>query len=322
MIVKITIQNLTPSILGHRPGKPCTPTHELIPSCQGLHNELWQLDWPYDGATLHPECWKIKIRLRGGWWTWAWAAGIEDGIWFHVGTIESALWGISLVEEGFQWSQWAIGDMESWKSVLIWALSWVCDRPHHRHVIQRPDIPLRYFNDCHGMCKAYSNQFCDDWNSLCEECGKDHQDLLLVVWGCRQDLSSAEQLTPSMCLHFSGKWIISTFAFITDIVHLALTKITCSHAAMQYSCITSVDSIYGFRTQWPMGIRRMAAWLLANDRFTCCTNVHKVSSNFPSCLIIVLPINLGMEESICSDWNNGFASPDKLLWHTTNGNER
>jgi hypothetical protein len=82
------------------------------------------------------------------------------------------------------------------------------------------------------MCEAYSNQFCDDWNSLCEECGKDHQDLSLVVWGCRQDLSSAEQLTPSMCLHFSGKWIISTIVFITDIVRQAFAKNTYSCAAM------------------------------------------------------------------------------------------
>ena len=144
----------------------------------------------------------------------------------------------------------------------------------------------------------------------------------MVVWGNRQDWSSPEKLRPSTCLHFSGKWIISTIVFIADIVHQALTKITCSRAAMVYRCKTSIDSIYGFRTQSPTEIRKMVAWLLAKDRFTCPTNVREVSSKFPSCLIVVLTINLGVQVSICSDWNCGSYSPDILLWHTTDGNER
>jgi len=89
--------------------------------------------------------------------------------------------------------------------------------------------------------------------------------------------------------------------FIADIVHQALAKITCSHAAMVYCCKTSIDSIDGFRTQSPTEIRTMVVWLLAQDRFTCPTNVCEVSSKFPSCLMVVLTINLGVQGSICSD---------------------
>ena len=89
--------------------------------------------------------------------------------------------------------------------------------------------------------------------------------------------------------------------FITDIVHQALAKITCSHAAMVYRCKTSIDSIYGFRTQSPTEMWKMVAWLLAKDRFTCPTNVREVSSKFPSCLIVVVMINLGVQVSICSN---------------------
>jgi len=89
--------------------------------------------------------------------------------------------------------------------------------------------------------------------------------------------------------------------FIGDIVHQALAKITCSCAAMVYRCKTTLDSIYGFRTQSPTEIRKMVAWLLAKDRFTCPTNLREVSSKFPSCLIVVLTINLGVQVLICSD---------------------
>jgi hypothetical protein len=89
--------------------------------------------------------------------------------------------------------------------------------------------------------------------------------------------------------------------FIADIVHQALAKITCSRAAMGYRCKTSIDTIYGFRTQSPTEIWRMVAWLLAMDRFTCPTNVREVSSKFPTCLIVILMINLGVQVLICSD---------------------
>jgi hypothetical protein len=89
--------------------------------------------------------------------------------------------------------------------------------------------------------------------------------------------------------------------FIADIVHQALAKITCSRAAMIYRCKTSIDSIYGFRTQSPTYIRTMVARLLAKDIITCPTNVREVSSKLPSCLIFVFMINLGVQGSICSN---------------------
>ena len=84
-------------------------------------------------------------------------------------------------------------------------------------------------------------------------------------------------------------------------MHQALAKSTCSCAAMVYRCKASIDSIYGSQTQSPTEIRKMVAWLLAKDRFTCPTNIHEVSSKFPLCLIIVLMINLGVQVSICSN---------------------
>ena len=45
----------------------------------------------------------------------------------------------------------------------------------------------------------------------------------------------------------------------------------------------------------------MVAWLLAKDRFSFPTNVHKVRSKFPFCLIVVLIINLGAQVLIGSD---------------------
>jgi len=61
-------------------------------------------------------------------------------------------------------------------------------------------------------------------------------------------LPALEKLRTSTWLHFGGKWIISTIGFITDIVHQTLAKIACSCGAMVYSCKTSINSIYGFRT--------------------------------------------------------------------------
>ena len=89
--------------------------------------------------------------------------------------------------------------------------------------------------------------------------------------------------------------------FITDIVHQALAKITCSCVAMAYRCKISIDSIYGFRTKSPTEIRKMVAWPLAKDRFTCPTNIRELGSKFPSSLIVVVTITLGVQASICSD---------------------
>jgi len=66
---------------------------------------------------------------------------------------------------------------------------------------------------------------------------------------------------------------------------------------------------------------RLVDWLLAEDRFTCPTNIRQTSSKFPSCSIVVLTINLGVQVSIFWDWNCGSYSLEILLWHTTNGNE-
>jgi len=89
--------------------------------------------------------------------------------------------------------------------------------------------------------------------------------------------------------------------FIADIVHHTLANITCSCAALVYRGKTSIDSIYGFRTPLPTEIWKMAAWLLAKDRFSCPTNIREVSSKFPSCLIVALMINLQVEDFIYSD---------------------
>ena len=89
--------------------------------------------------------------------------------------------------------------------------------------------------------------------------------------------------------------------FITDIVHQTLVKITCSRAAIVYHCNISIDSIFGFQTLLPTEIRKMVAWPLGRDSFTCSTNIHEVSLKFPSCLIVVLTMNFGVHHSICSD---------------------
>jgi len=212
--------------------------------------------------------------------------------------------------------------METWKSVAIWDVCWRRGRAHRRHRKQLRVTSLRRPGHGHLMCEEYSYQLCCACESLGHECGEDCPDSLLVVWGNRQDWSSPEELRPSTCLHFSGKWIIWIIVFIADFVHQALTKITCSHAAMVYHCKTSTDSIYSFQTLSPTEVRKTVAWLLAKVRFTCPTNVCEVSSKFPCCLIVVLPINIAVQVLICSDSNCGSYSPDILLWHTTNGNER
>jgi hypothetical protein len=89
--------------------------------------------------------------------------------------------------------------------------------------------------------------------------------------------------------------------FIAAIVHQALRNITSSCAAMVYRWKISIDCIYGFQIQSPTDIQIMVVWILAKDRFTCPTNICKVSSKFPSCLIFVLTINMKVEASICRD---------------------
>jgi len=212
--------------------------------------------------------------------------------------------------------------MESWKPAAIWAWCWRCERPRHWYRIQHPDKSFKCSGDGHGTCEAYSFQLWGVCDYLCHKWGEDCPHSLLVVWGNWLEWSSPEKLRPSTGLHFSGKWIISTIVFITDMVHLALTKITFCHAAMVYPCKNSIDYIYRFRTKSPTEIRKMVAWPLAMDRFTCRRTVCQVSSQFPSCLIVGLTFNLGVQVSICSDWNCGSYSPDILLWHITNVNER
>jgi len=236
--------------------------------------------------------------------------------------IESTHWCIYLLDEEFNRSRWAISCMESWISVAIWAVCWRHDRPHGQRRIQRPDNSFKCSGDGDATCDVYSSQLCNVCESLCHECGQDHPNSQLMVWGNGQDLSSPEKLRPSMGLHFSGKWIISKIVFIADIVHQAVAMITCFRAAMVYHCKTLIDSIYGFQTQSPTEIRKMVAWLQAKDRFTWPTTVCEESSKFPLCLTVVLIINLGVLVLICSDWNCGSHSPDILLWHTTNGNDR
>jgi len=207
-------------------------------------------------------------------------------------------------------------------SVAIWALCWRCDRPHRWHRIRYSDNTVRCSGDGFGRCKSYSYRLCDVCESRCHRCGEYHQESLMVVWGSHQDCSSPAQLWLSTCLHFSGKWIIPMIVFMYDIGHQFLAMITCTHLAIVYYIQTSIDPNYGFRTQSTTEIRNMVAWLLANDRFTCPTNVHEWSSKFPGCLIVVLKINLKMQVSNCSGWNCGCYSLDILRWHMTNWNER
>jgi len=114
--------------------------------------------------------------LGGGGWTQARATGIQEGIWFSIQTVESAHKCVYFLEEGSKWSRWAIGRMESCKSVAIWALGWQCGRPHCQRGIQHPDSAFRRSSDGHGRCKAYSYQLCNLCESLCQECNKDHPD--------------------------------------------------------------------------------------------------------------------------------------------------
>jgi len=125
-----------------------------------------------------------------------------------------------------------------------------------------------------------------------------------------------------MCLHLGVKWIISTIDSIADSVHHALAKIICSLAAMVHFCNTSIDTIYRVQTKSPTVIRKVVSWLWAQLMFTCPGNVREECWKFPSSSIVVLTMNLGLQVSICSDWNCGSYSPDILLWHTINGKER
>jgi len=193
--------------------------------------------------------------------------------------------------------------MKRWKSVAIWALCWRCDMPHRRRRIQHPDHPSRCSSNTHGMCETYSNQSWDVSESLGHEWGEDRTDLYFMVWGNCEDSSSPGKLRPSMCLHFSSKWIISTIVFIAEIGHQVLAQITCSHAAMIYHCKTWMDAIDWFQTHSSIEIRKMIAWEFTKDRSTCPTNVREVSSTFPSCSIIVFTINLAVQVLICSDSN-------------------
>jgi hypothetical protein len=110
--------------------------------------------------------------------------------------------------------------------------------------------------------------------------------------------------------------------FITDIVHQALTKITCSSAVIAYRCKTSIYCISGFTTELPTKIQNMVEWLNTKDMIKSPTNVPEVSSMFLSSLIIVLTINLELQVEIGSDCNCGSYSVDILPWHTRYGNPR
>ena len=205
---------------------------------------------------------------------------------------------------------------------MIWALCWRSDRPQHRHRIQHPHNCSWRSGDGHGTCEAHPDPLCDVCESFCHKFGEDYPDSYLVVWGNPHDWSSPEKLRPSMFQHFSSKWIISQIVSITDILHQALTKITCSRAAMVYPCKSSIDNIYRCWTISPTDVWKTEPWLLPKDRLRCPTNFHEVSSKFPAGLIVVLMINIGVQVSICSNRNCVYYPPDILLWHTTHGNER
>jgi len=145
-----------------------------------------------------------------------------------------------------------------------------------------------------------------------------------IVGGMRKlpALIQARELRPCTCLHVIGKWIISMIVFIAGIVHLFFAKITSLHAAEVYLCMTSIDSIYGFRTKLPTEMSTIRAWLLGKDRFRCPTNIGEASPKFPSGLMVILTITLGVQFLICSDWNLGSYSLDILQWPTTDGNRR
>ena len=146
-----------------------------------LHVNTWKTSRSnsinlYTSAT--PTSWALGVLycLGGGGWMPACAAGIQEGIGLSVWMIESACKCIYLLEEGFKQRLLAIGCMESWKSLAIWALWWQCDRPHCRLRILSPDNPFRRSGDGHRTCKAFSYQSYDVCESHCHECGQDRPD--------------------------------------------------------------------------------------------------------------------------------------------------
>jgi len=155
----------------------------------------------------------------GGRWKQASITSTKEGIWLSVWMIESVSWCKSVFKEGFNWSQRAIGGIQRCKSGAIWALCPRRDRPHYRHRIQCPNNPSKHSSDDHGTCETYSFQFCDVCEYLFNEYGEDGSDSLCAIWGHRQDCFRPENLSPATCVHFRGKWIISTIVFIADIVH-------------------------------------------------------------------------------------------------------
>ena len=162
----------------------------------------------------------------------AYASGVQEGMWLHVYMIEFARWCQYFLEEGFKWRQWAIGRIESWKYMVIWAIGWICDRPHCWYRIQCPGNSFMSSGDTHGTFEYYRYPSCEVCESICHECGEDRLDSYLVVWGNFQDWSNAEKLRPSTCLQFSGKWIISMIDIIDDVLHQPIGRSTCSPGAL------------------------------------------------------------------------------------------
>ena len=187
IMVEMTIQNLTMSLLGDLPGQQWASSLRKITSHQHLENESLQLNYVDFGAI--PTSWWVGGLecLSGGAWTQACTARIEEGICSSIWMIKSPCWCIYFLEEEFKWSRWAIGGIEKWKFVVIWALFWWLDRPHRRRRIQCPDISLNLSGHGHGTCEANSCHLCNDYESLCHECSEDHPDSKLVVWGNHQD---------------------------------------------------------------------------------------------------------------------------------------
>jgi len=212
--------------------------------------------------------------------------------------------------------------MENWKSVVIWACSWPCGRPHHQHRLRHPDNSWRRPGDGYGSFEAFYNQLCDVSESVSNKCSEVMLDSLLVIWRNRQDWSSPEILCPSMCLHFQGKWNISMIAFITDIVYQDDAKISYSCAAMVNCCIIPNNSINRFSTNSCTKIRYMVTLLLAEDTLLCPSHSCEERSRFPAYSNIFLMISSGVQVSICSYRNFGSHLPDILLWHIQNGNEK
>jgi len=220
--------------------------------------------------------------------------------------IDVPCWCIYSPDEGSKWSRWAIGRMECLKSVVRWSLHWRRDRPHHQRRIQCQDNSFGCCGDRNGMRKPYCYPSCDVWECLWCECSEARSDWEFVVWENCQDWSIPHKVKPSTCLHISSNWIISMIDFITDIMHQALAKITCSHAAMVYHCQTSIDFINRFWTKSPTVIEKMVVWLYFKDSFTCPTNICEVRSKLHSWVIVVFKINFRVQVSICSDSQCGF----------------